>query len=150
MSFSLTIKYLWWTSHLKYWLLLYWHFIVCVNNVNFWLIYIVYGLTIIYLIFNILFSFIKFKKRTHWLFMLKHELFSFTTLYFKTFIFFNFYRRHRCPHRPTNHLSQGDGNCRLTEYNNVYKAHPLGLRESFKPNQQPMQGGEFQDKTTQR
>ncbi|WAR00691.1 SAXO1-like protein [Mya arenaria] len=58
--------------------------------------------------------------------------------------------RHKCPHNPTNHLSQGDGPCRLTEYTNVYKAHPLGARENFKPNQQPMHGGEFMDKTTQR
>ncbi|KAL4227667.1 hypothetical protein ACF0H5_013103 [Mactra antiquata] len=58
--------------------------------------------------------------------------------------------RHRCPHRPTNHLSQGDGPCQLTEYTNVYKPHPLGPRENFKPSQQPMQGGEFLDKTTQR
>lgn len=58
--------------------------------------------------------------------------------------------RHRCPHRPTNHISQGDGQCQLTEYTNVYKAHPLGPRETFRPNQQPIQGGEFQDKTTQR
>ncbi|XP_045216001.1 stabilizer of axonemal microtubules 2-like [Mercenaria mercenaria] len=58
--------------------------------------------------------------------------------------------RHRCPHAPTNHLGQGEGPCKLTEYSQVYKPHPLAPRETFKPHQQPMQGGEFMDKTTQR
>ncbi|XP_052280897.1 stabilizer of axonemal microtubules 2-like [Dreissena polymorpha] len=50
---------------------------------------------------------------------------------------------------PTNHLSQGEGPFRLTEYKHVNKPHPLGIRKNFKPNQQPIHGGEFQDKTTQ-
>jgi len=67
----------------------------------------------------------------------------------QTVCFFPF-RRHKCPHNRTNHLSQGNGPCTLTEYANVYKAHPLGARENFKPANQPVHGGEFQDKTTQR
>lgn len=58
--------------------------------------------------------------------------------------------RHRCPHHPTNHLGRGEGPCKVTEYTQVYKPHPLGPRETFKPDARPMQGGEFSDQTTQR
>ncbi|KAH3834230.1 hypothetical protein DPMN_107550 [Dreissena polymorpha] len=64
--------------------------------------------------------------------------------------FADIFRRSKSVDNPTNHLSQGEGPFRLTEYKHVNKPHPLGIRKNFKPNQQPIHGGEFQDKTTQR
>ncbi|XP_072050668.1 stabilizer of axonemal microtubules 2-like isoform X2 [Amphiura filiformis] len=60
--------------------------------------------------------------------------------------------RHRCPHRAKSTILKNHGPCMLTEYANKYKSYPgAGMRESFKPNQQMLQGGEpMSDATTQR
>ena len=58
--------------------------------------------------------------------------------------------RHMVPHVHKDIIGQGDPAYNSTEYTNVYKQHPLGARENFKPNHDPVHGGEFQDKTTQR
>ncbi|XP_064608534.1 stabilizer of axonemal microtubules 2-like isoform X2 [Liolophura sinensis] len=59
--------------------------------------------------------------------------------------------RHRCPHRPYAGPTRGDEPCALSEYTTKYPAHPVQLRESFKPQQVPMTGeGPIADKTTHR
>ena len=54
------------------------------------------------------------------------------------------------PHVHKDIIGQGDSAYKTTEYNNVYKQHPIHPRENFKPNYQALKGGEFQDGTTQR
>lgn len=58
--------------------------------------------------------------------------------------------RHRCPHIPTSVIGKGPCQLNDTEYTNVYKPHHIPQRVSFKPNQEPVKGGPFEDKTTQR
>ena len=59
-------------------------------------------------------------------------------------------RRHRCPHRPTNVINKGDQPCVLSEYKNVYREHPHAMRAPFKPAHEALQGGNFEDRTTNR
>ncbi|XP_021362727.1 stabilizer of axonemal microtubules 1-like isoform X1 [Mizuhopecten yessoensis] len=58
--------------------------------------------------------------------------------------------RHRCPHQKTAVINKTNQPCTLTEYTNVYKQHPMVPRESFKPANEAMKGGAFEDATTQR
>lgn len=58
--------------------------------------------------------------------------------------------KHMVPHVHKDIIGQGDPSYKTTEYSNVYRQHPLCPRENFKPNHEAMQGGDFQDRTTQR
>ena len=73
------------------------------------------------------------------------------TLWYFGDISFYIHRRHRCPHLPDSVWNKkSNGPCNLTEYNQKYRAQPIPARESFKPKQEPMQGGHFDDHTTHR
>lgn len=68
-------------------------------------------------------------------------------------VIFNFYfvdRKHRKPHVHTDVIARGDPSSKSTEYNQTYKQHALYPRESFKPNAEAMQSGNFEDRTTNR
>ncbi|XP_063431812.1 stabilizer of axonemal microtubules 2-like isoform X1 [Mytilus trossulus] len=58
--------------------------------------------------------------------------------------------KHTRPHVHTDVIGRGDPSQKSTEYNQTYKQHPLTMRESFKPNAEAMQGGSFEDRTTNR
>ena len=65
-------------------------------------------------------------------------------------IFFLLDRKHVKPHVHTDVIGRGDPSLKSTEYSNTYKQHPIHMRESFKPNQEALQGGQFEDRTTNR
>lgn len=58
--------------------------------------------------------------------------------------------KHRKPHVHTDVIARGDPSSKSTEYNQTYKQHALYPRESFKPNAEAMQSGNFEDRTTNR
>lgn len=58
--------------------------------------------------------------------------------------------KHLKPHVHTDVIGRGDPSSKTTEYNQTYKQHPINVRESFKPNAEALQGGAFEDRTTNR
>lgn len=61
-----------------------------------------------------------------------------------------FFRRHRCPHRPSPSFGS-DKPCMLTEYATTYHPHPLQKEKNFKPADNAQGSGEpLSDKTTNR
>lgn len=60
----------------------------------------------------------------------------------------DFSRRHRCPHNNGNLLSQGEGPCQLTEYNERFVPRDMEMVQSFKPGQTVLQSTDPLSKDT--
>ncbi|KAI8483172.1 hypothetical protein Bbelb_390540 [Branchiostoma belcheri] len=57
--------------------------------------------------------------------------------------------RHRCPHRPAAPIAGRGDQCKLSEYTERYKKHPILPTQSFKPNEEPIRGqGRMEGVTT--